>query len=98
MPRKSILRLSYFKIKFKKRILKFSKHRIFARDSVSLHWFLANAINRRKKREKKGCEFRLPVKLLSPSFCHFFVSLPPPLEERCFFFFNPENVPRRGKE
>lgn len=99
---KSILRLlnvlksKNFTIEFQKRILKFSKHHIFDRNSISVYWFLANAINRGKKK-KKECEFRLPVKLLSRSFCHFFVSLPPLSRSDAFSFLTLKTCQDEGK-
>lgn len=51
----------------------------------------------RRKKKKKRCEFRLPVKLLSRSFCHFFVSLPPLSRSDAFSFLTLKTCQDEGK-
>lgn len=52
----------------------------------------------RRKKKKKRCEFRLPVKLLSRSFCHFFVSLPPLSRSDAFSFLTLKTCQDERKE
>lgn len=97
-----VLKSKNFAIRLKKKTNSkiHSKHRIFDRNIrykyiyISLYWFLANAINRREKRAwvptSGEASFSKLLSLLRLASS--------PLEKRCFFFFNPENVPRRGKE
>lgn len=96
-----VLKSKNFAIRLKKKqILKFIRNIVYLIEIYDINIYIypyTGFSPTRLIEEKKEREFRLPVKLLSRSFCHSFVSLPPLSRSDAFSFLTLKTCQDEGK-